>query len=656
MKNISSILNKEQFLAVTHITGPSLILAGAGSGKTRVITYKVAYLIDKGIRPDKILAITFTNKAANEMKERVKHLIGKLKNPPFISTFHSLGLFILKHEIKCLNYKEKFSIYDDADCQKILKDILLELKIPENKYNIYELLYKMSLLKMNLTDNIKDKEIKSIYEKYNEYLKIHNAVDFDDLIKLPIEIFNLHTSILEKYQKKWEYILVDEYQDTSLMQYELIKLIAQKHKNISVVGDDDQSIYSWRGANQDNFKLFENDFNPVYEIKLEQNYRSTQTILDAANSIIKNNKIRKSKKLWTEEGRGNKISYYIAKDEEDEALFVKTMIIRLLNMGYKYKDIAILFRMNSQSRPFEEMCRESNFPYKVVGAMKFFDRAEIRDILSYMRFLANQDDEVALIRIINNPKRGIGNNTIQEVLKFSKEHNNSMYRTIKHFIEYNTLGDRITPYLEDFVQLIEKYKEMIFKPKNIAKTIEKLVEEINYKDKLINEVKILKKVAQRMNNINQLIQSISRYENNPDNFEPNLFDYLNIVSLTQRDDENEDKENEISMMSIHSAKGLEFKVVFVVGVEEELIPHIKTIDETGSDEEERRLFYVALTRGREKLFLSYPKTRKKFGELIERNPSCFISEIPEDLLEIIDFNNEKDESRTSIENFLSGKL
>ncbi|HOJ63761.1 MAG TPA: exodeoxyribonuclease V subunit gamma [Spirochaetota bacterium] len=653
MENLSSILNKEQFLAVTHITGPSLILAGAGSGKTRVITYKVAYLIHKGVKPERILAITFTNKAANEMKERVKKLIGKLKNPPFISTFHSLGLFILKHEIKHLNYKDRFSIYDETDCQKILKDILLELKIPENEYNIWDLLYKISLLKMNLTDNILDKNIKNIYQKYNEYLKIHNAVDFDDLIKLPIEIFKSNPSILEKYQKKWEYILVDEYQDTSLMQYEFIKLIAQKSKNISVVGDDDQSIYSWRGANQNNFKLFEKDFAPVYEIKLEQNYRSTQTILDAANSIIKNNKIRKTKKLWTEEGKGEKISYFIAKDEEDEALFVKTMIIRLLNMGYQYKDIAILFRMNSLSRPFEEMCRESNFPYKMVGAMKFFDRAEIRDILSYMRFLANQDDEVALIRIINNPKRGIGPSTIQEILKFSKEHNNSMYRTIKHFIEYNTLGDKITPDLEDFVELIEKYKEMIFKPKNIAKTVEKLVEEIKYKDKLINEVKVLKKVAQRMNNINQLIQSISRYENNPDNFEPNLFEYLNIVSLTQRDDENEDKDNEISMMSIHSSKGLEFKVVFIVGVEEELLPHVKTIEETGSDEEERRLFYVALTRARERLFLSYPKKRKKFGEIIERNPSYFIEELPENLIEIIDFNNEKQETTSSIEMFLN---
>ncbi|OHD16024.1 MAG: hypothetical protein A2Y34_00345 [Spirochaetes bacterium GWC1_27_15] len=643
--DLKNLLNKEQYLSIAKINGASLILAGAGSGKTRVITHKIYYIIQQGIAADKILALTFTNKAAKEMQHRVMDLLKTKKHGPLVTTFHSLGLKILKEQITKIGYKDKFSIYDDKDCQKLLKDILQELKIPEDKYDIYSLGFKISLIKMNLQDKIVDQELKQIYLKYQEHLKFYNAVDFDDLIKLPIEILKTHPEILEKYQKKWKYILVDEYQDTSLMQYELMKLLAINHKNISVVGDDDQSIYSWRGANSLNISNFEKDFYPVYEVRLEQNYRSTGNILKAANSIIKFNSNRKSKNLWTNISDGDKIGYYEAKDEEDEANFILTMVERLKNLGYKYKDFGILFRMNSQSRPFEEKFRECNIPYKVVGAMRFFERPEIRDIISYIRFLANTDDEVALHRIINNPKRGIGVTTIHSMMEFSKENNCSLYLTIKNFVSSGFLGNKITPYLEDFYKLIEKYRELIFKPKNISRTVQLLVEEIDYKGKLISEIKDLKRIGHRMNNINQLIQSISRYEKNPDNFDPNVYDYLQRVSMSTREEEKFD-DNEISMMSIHSAKGLEFKVIFVVGVEDGLIPHFKTVEETGNQEEERRLFYVAVTRAREKLFLTYPKIRVKFNDIINKQKSAFIDEIPSDIIEGVNTEEKFAEANT----------
>jgi DNA helicase II / ATP-dependent DNA helicase PcrA len=641
MDDLLRLLNNEQYLSVSKTDGPSLILAGAGSGKTRVITYKIIHLIDKGIPADHILALTFTNKAAAEMKERVGQLRGKSKKKPLLTTFHSLGLKILKEQITNLGYKSKFSIYDERDCQKLLKDIVNELRLPEDEYDLYALTFKISLIKMNLQSKIEDVNLKNIFLKYQEYLKLYNACDFDDLIKLPIDLFLKYPDILEKYQKKWKYILVDEYQDTSLMQYQFMKMLACEHKNISVVGDDDQSIYSWRGANSNNLTMFERDFYPVYEVRLEQNYRSTGNILKAANSIIKFNSNRKSKQLWTKGEDGDKICFYEASDEESEADYVLTMINRLKGEGYNYSDFGILFRMNSQSRPIEEKLRENNIPYKLIGSMKFFDRPEIRDILSYMRFIANTDDEVALHRIINNPKRGIGNTTIHEIMEFSKINNCSLYLTLKNFVESKILGTKMTPYIEDFYNLIEKYRDLIFKPKHIARTVTSLVDEIDYKGKLICEMKDLKKVGYRMNNINQLVQSISRYENDPDNFEPNIFDYLQRISLANQDNnDKKDKEDQVNMMSIHSAKGLEFKVIFVVGVEEGLLPHFKTVEESGTEEEERRLFYVAVTRAREKLFLTYPKTRMKFNETMHKEISSFVKEIPDDVLDFIDLEEE----------------
>lgn len=632
MNNLINLLNKEQYESVVKTTGANLILAGAGSGKTRVITYKIIHLINQGVNPKDILSLTFTNKAAKEMQVRVAELLPKASKGVLLTTFHSLGLKILKEQITKIGYKEKFSIYDEKDTQKMLKDILNELKIAEDKYDIYNLSFRMSLMKMNLQTQIEEEEIRKIYYKYQENLKLYNALDFDDLIKLPIEILTQFPDVLDHYQKKWKYLLVDEYQDTSLMQYQLMKLLAIKHKNISVVGDDDQSIYSWRGANSSNLSMFESDFAPVHEVRLEQNYRSTGNILKAANAIIKFNTNRKVKNLWTKDGDGDKISFYVANDEDGEAEYVLTMIERLKGQGYNYKDFGILFRANSLSRIFEEKLRESNIPYKVVGAMKFFDRPEIRDILSYIRFIANTEDEVALHRIINNPKRGIGNTTIQAIMEFSKTHNASLYATIKNFVTSNYLG-KATPYLEEFYKLIEKYRELIFKPKNINRAVSSLVEEIDYKGKLLSEMKDLKKVGYRLNNINSLIQSIYRYEHNPDIFDPNVFDYIQRISLANREDEENDKDNLVNMMSIHSSKGLEFKVVFLVGVEEGLIPHTRTLEESGNEEEERRLFYVAITRAREKLFMSYPKTRQKFNEVSFKQKSKFIDEIPKDLIE-----------------------
>lgn len=643
-QELSRILNPEQYQAVIETDGPLLILAGAGSGKTRVITHKIQYLINIGIPPSSILAVTFTNKAAREMADRVKKLVGKQKKGMTITTFHSLGLQILEKEITKLGYRHKFSIYDDSDCTKLLKDIIHELKLPEDVYDPYEISFKMGILKMNLRSGgfDDDHNIEKIYELYQKYLVTYNALDFNDLIKLPIELFEKHPDVLEKYQSKWKYILVDEYQDTSLMQYKIMKMLAIKHKNISIVGDDDQSIYSWRGANSSNISLFEKDFSPIKEIKLEQNYRSTGNILTAANSIIGNNSGRRSKNLWTSGDTGDKIFFYEAKDDEDEADYVLTYINRLRNMGYKNSDFGILFRMNSQSRPIEERLRDNNIPYKVIGATKFFERPEIRDILSYMRFLANLEDEVSLNRIINTPKRGIGSSTVLSLLEHAKNTNSSMYCTIKDFVRLGILGNKVTPYIEDFYNLIEKYRELIFKPKNIANTVMKLVEEIDYKGKLLTEIKNPKSVQYKMRNISQLVQSISNYEKNPDNMNPNIFEYLQRISLNNRDDDNEDVD-EVCLLSIHSAKGLEYKVVFVVGVEEGLIPHDKTLEETGTNEEERRLFYVAVTRAREKLYLSYPKERMKYNEVLKRDLSSFMKEIPDSLIDKLDI--EKDLSK-----------
>lgn len=647
MYNLKSLLNTEQYQAASQIEGPFLILAGAGSGKTRVITYKIVNMIHNGIKPDRILAVTFTNKAAKEMKERVAQLLKQKKIRVIVTTFHSLGVRILKKEITSIGYREKFSIYDEKDCNKLLKDIITELKLPLDKYDPYEIKFKISHMKMNLSGNVEDNNLKQIYNKYQQYLKIYSAVDFDDLIKLPIEIFTTHPHILEKYQKKWKYILVDEYQDTSIMQYQFVKMLAIKHRNISVVGDDDQSIYSWRGANPNNLYMFETDFYPVEEIHLEQNYRCSGNILKAANTVIKYNTQRKSKILWTDGSDGELIGLYTADDENSEAEFVSHMVKKYLNEGYKLSDMAVLFRMNSQSRALEEVFREHEIEYKMIGAMNFFDRAEIRDIIGYMRFLANIEDEVALVRIINNPKRGIGNTTLMALMEYAKEKNASLYSTLKDFVELKTLGKRTTSYLEDFYNLIEKYREMIFKPRQISRTIQALVEEIDYRGKLINELRDAKKVSWRMNNINQLYQSITRYEKNPDNFEPNVFEYLQRISLNSRDEDNADgNKDEINMLSIHSAKGLEFKIVFLVGVEEGLIPHHKTVAETGTVEEERRLFYVAITRAKEKLIMSYPKMRMKFNEVLTKTKSSFIQEMPEEIIEEIDLENKLDSNKS----------
>jgi DNA helicase-2/ATP-dependent DNA helicase PcrA len=542
----------------------------------------------------------------------------------------------------------------------LLKEVLAELKFPEDRYNIGSLKYNISLIKMNTNTYIEEEDIRAIYNKYQEMLFLYNAVDFDDLIKLPIDLFSKFPNILEKYQKRWNYILVDEYQDTSTMQYYLMKMLAINHKNISVVGDDDQSIYSWRGANSSNLSMFERDFAPVYEVKLEQNYRSTTNILNVANSVIATNPNRKPKNLWTSIEGGEKVVLYEAESEEKEADFIGSTILKLVEFSdYKYKDIGILFRMNSQSRPLEEKFTQWNYPYKIVGGTRFFDRVEIKDITSYLRFLANNNDDIALGRIINNPKRGIGAATIQHLMEYAKEHNvTSLYQVIKIFIDNNIIP-KATPYLDDFYKLIEKYREQIFKPKNITRAVSNLIEEIDYNGKLINEIKDVRKVEYRMSNLNQLVLSIDKYEKNPDNFSPNIYEYIQWITLVTQSDDNNDKDNAINMMTIHSAKGLEFKIVFVIGVEDGLLPHSKTVDESGNDEEEKRLFYVAVTRARERLYLSYPRLRIRYDIPSYRERSPFLNDIDKDLLEIIDESGksvkddkEKDDYKDPLQEFL----
>ena len=635
-------LNNEQKKAVLHKDGPLLILAGAGSGKTRVLTTKVAYLIENGVDPSNILAITFTNKAAKEMKERIYKLVGRIAYDSQISTFHSFGLKIVKENYNLLGYDKNFTILDSDDTLSLIKKIMKSMNIDPKQLNPKYVRNVISGAKNELIEASKyetyisvesEKIIGKIYKKYEADLIKNNSLDFDDLLTLPIKLFNEYPTILKIYQEKYKYILIDEYQDTNEAQYILTKMISAKYKNICVVGDNDQSVYSFRGANYKNILNFEKDYSNAEIIMLEQNYRSTKNILDAANSVIKNNEFRKDKNLWCENEVGDKITYYRAYDERHEANYVISEIKKLLNTGEEEKDIVVIYRTNAQSRVLEEEFLKSGLPYRIVGSFFFYNRKEIKDLIAYLKVIYNEKDDINLTRIINVPKRGIGTKSINNLINKANIEGVSIYETIESGKEM------------EFKKLIMELKNA---SENLTLTdlIDIILEKSGMKIELENEKSIEADI--RLENLEEF-KSITK------NFEEkegliSLEDFLNEISLVSDIEEHKDNPNRITLMTMHAAKGLEFDNVFIVGMEESIFPHANSSFDKQDLEEERRLCYVAITRAKKKLFLVNSKRRMLFGKDNINPPSRFINEIDENCIEITD--NNKVEKKINKESML----
>lgn len=638
LENLRNELNPEQFRAVTTLEGPILIIAGAGSGKTRVITFRIAHMLDSGIPQSQILALTFTNKAAKEMEERIKDLTGRKLQNLTVSTFHAFGVRVLRQEITNLGWRDNFSIYDETDKAALIKESGQELHFTSDNLDVY----KISNLFSNIKTGRKQWDVatdmyRQLYESYQAGLKLYNAVDFDDLIVLPIKIFREFPEVLERYRNRYKYIMVDEFQDTSHQQYEMMHLLADK--NVAVVGDDDQSIYSWRGADFQNIINFEKDFPGVQEIRLEQNYRSTETILAAANGVISHNTNRKDKKLWSGNNSGKPIEIFMPENETAEADFIAESIQGIaMEEHLKYDDFGVLMRANTQSRAIEEAFLEANIPYTMSGGTSFFQRKEIKDVISYLRVIANHDDDINLIRILNTPRRGIGRATLEQINEVAKSMEASLWDSIKAILslpqDASPVSEKVRADLETFTSLIESNSSMI-SGKGLSKKVRALVEEINYWEYLVSENPKSEKAARfKYLNIESLIHSIEVWENDPDNLDANLYNYLNRITLLSRDDmDDENDKGKVNLMTIHASKGLEFPVVFIAGAEEGLIPHARSVEENeGNVEEERRLFYVAITRARNKLLISSCRQRRKMQATVECIPSRFLDEIPPNLV------------------------
>lgn len=630
-------LNDMQKMAVEHSEGALLILAGAGSGKTGVLTNRVAYLIkERAVSPYSILAITFTNKAAKEMQQRVKSLIGEDANKVWISTFHAFCTRVLRRDGQKLGYENGWSIYDTSDKTILLNQCIKELAVNKDYYKTSTVGGYISDAKNQLLDSddyykkyvgqFRYETISQIYELYQKKLKENNAMDFDDLIFNTIKLFQDDKEVLDYYQNRFKYCMVDEYQDTNYTQYLLVKMLCEKHGNLCVVGDDDQSIYTWRGADIRNILEFEKDFKDVKTIKLEQNYRSTSNIISAANCVIQNNKGRKDKSLWTQAQTGEKITVYRANSESDEARFVVERMEEYKDKGYKNTDFAILYRMNALSRKFEENLVKNKISYKVFGGFKFFDRAEIKDILAYLRVIENPYDKVSLKRIINVPKRGIGIKTVEKIEKLSEENNLSMMEIISTCEDYD-FSPSICNKLTKFGAIMSSLKSFA-KAMDVGDLLEKVLESTGYVKELQSEKTI--ESASRIENINELFSVVKEFETT--NEDKSLSNFLQTASLSTDMDEDAG-DDYVSLMTVHSAKGLEFPVVFIVGLEDGIFPSSRSMDSDEQLEEERRLCYVAITRAKEKLFISHCYQRMLYGRTQKYVQSRFLEEISKQYLD-----------------------
>jgi len=632
-------LNEQQQRAVRHTEGPLLIVAGAGSGKTRVLTYRIAYLIQQQkAEPNEILALTFTNKAAREMKERIQQLIGEEARRLWMGTFHSVFSKILRYEAENIGFTSDYSIYDTEDSKNAIKQILRENNYDPKEIQPRILQRRISDAKNELIspDHYNEKFIHStldditakIYGIYTERLKQNNAMDFDDLLIKPIELFNEYPEILEKYQDRFKYILIDEYQDTNHAQYKVTNMLACKYENLCVVGDDAQSIYSFRGADISNILDFKSDYEDAVEIPLEQNYRSTKAILKAADSIIKNNTRQLEKTLWTNNDTGDTITVLDNYDERDEANRVANYINDLrMGQGYDFNDFAILYRTNYQSRVFEETFRRKGITYQLVGGLSFYQRKEVKDVLAYLTLLVNPDDDNNLMRIINEPSRGIGNKSLHDLTARARETGQSLWEVLKHVEEADVYKPAENS-VKDFVAMIQELKQDLADDKKLVNVTKKLLERSGYMKALVEENS--PKAMTRRENILELENALSYFEKNNSN--PTLSSFLQEISLITDTDQYDEEKPAVTMMTVHAAKGLEFPVVFVVGLEEELFPVGSRNNEEINIEEERRLFYVAITRAQEKLFFSHCRSRYKYGEEQRKARSRFLEEVSSDVV------------------------
>lgn len=634
-------LNKAQLKAATTINGPVLIIAGAGSGKTRVLTHRIAYLIEQGINPHNIIALTFTNKAASEMRERISSLVPvRAADNIWAGTFHSVFARILRMEAGLLGYSNSFSIYDTDDSQNVIKRILNYKGITDRTFSPQIVRNRISWAKNrmmsweelhNSTNYNDDKTIADIYREYEEELKRSNAMDFDDLLINMIHLFQQNPDVLQKYRDRFQYIHVDEYQDTNRPQYLVCKMLAGEKLNICVVGDDAQSIYKWRGAEIRNILEFQKDFPDVKIVRLERNYRSTKNILAAADSVIKFNKRQLPKSLWTENPEGDKVKLVECSDDLDEAEYIIRTITKLTQGGeYDAKDCAVLYRTNAQSLAFENACRKHNMPYIIVGGMSFYKRKEVKDTYAYLKFINNPQDSESLLRIINEPPRGIGHTSLNHIRAFASENNIPLFNAFRQYDNIPELTTRAKNSIKNFIDLIDLVFDLKKKlpPKEFALDyIEKtgmmqMYSEIGTDDAL-----------DRLNNIQQVLSDVAQYFR--DNPEDDLVDYLQQISLISDIDDKDINEPKVKLMTLHSAKGLEFPIVFIAGVEKGLFPFARAENNQDEEEEERRLFYVGITRAMEKLFITYAKRRMRFGDYSHQSPSKFIAEIEEELLDFI---------------------
>mgnify|MGYP004535041917 FL=1 len=638
MQEILKGLNDKQYEAVVNTDGPVLVIAGAGSGKTKVLTHKIAYLIqEKNILPWNILAITFTNKAANEMKERIAGLVGETAKDIWMGTFHSICVRILRKHIDQIGYDSSFIIFDTSDQKSLIKKCLKELQIDDKQFSEKIVQTEISNAKNDMLEpgeyafkvhgDFRRERIATVYELYQKKLKENNAIDFDDIINFTIKIFNERPEIANYYSSKFKYVLVDEYQDTNKSQFTLVKMLAEVNQNITVVGDNDQGIYSFRGADIANILNFEKDFKNTKIIKLEQNYRCTGNILKAANAIIKNNETKYEKKLWTQNDDGALPRVYSADNEYDEASFIVEQISRLKREeNYKYSDFAILYRMNTQSRAIEDILRREAIPYKMVGGLKFYERKEIKDIISYLRLAQNPSDNLSLIRIINEPKRGIGKTSLDQVEQMANHNETSMYEIIK---DANLYGlNRVYLKSREFIDLIEDARAKKDTMK-VSEFIQYILKKSGY-IKALEEEKTIE-AENRLENLDEFLTVAMEFEK--EEAENTLQDFLEGMTLSSDIDNVEETEDSVTLMTLHSAKGLEFPAVFLVGMEEGIFPGFRSIGEPEAIEEERRLCYVGVTRARENLFLTCSKMRTVFGSTSCNAPSRFLEEIPQELLD-----------------------
>lgn len=638
-------LNKEQLDAVQTINGPMLILAGAGSGKTKVLTCRIAHLLQQGVRPYRILAITFTNKAAAEMRERVDRMAGAAARDVWLFTFHAFCARLLRYELENLSgYANNFAIYDTSDSKNLIKQVLKEMNLDEKRFPLPAIISHISNAKNALllpdayareASGYYEQQVAKIYDAYQKKLQANNAVDFDDLLLLALRLLQENPAVREKYQRKFDYLMVDEYQDTNHAQYLLTKLLAAGHRNICVVGDADQSIYGWRGADIQNILDFEKDYPDAKLVKLEQNYRSTQVILDAANAVIDNNSGRKPKNLWTANGNGSEIIYYQANDERDEARYVIENMQKLqLNEGAKLGDMAVLYRTNAQSRVFEEMLIKSGITYTMVGGTKFYERKEIKDALAYLRLLYNPHDSLSLLRIINVPRRGIGDATLARLQEYANASGQTLFEVVTNAADVPGLASR-------FANKLDELSELLFELMGEAADVpvKQLLDDVLLKTGYLEELQSSKdpQDESRVENLKEMLSVTEEFavkcERNGE--EPTLENFLADVALVADIDDAELGEEAVTLMTLHSAKGLEFPDVFLVGMEEGIFPHSRTLMDENEIEEERRLCYVGITRAEKHLFLSNARTRTIYGRTQYYTPSRFLQEVPRNLVHVI---------------------